>query len=393
MKKIISIILAVSILMSALSLCLVSHAEGQFTLTTDEYTCVYDSDYNPIEKAGEGDKITVFFKEAAIDSEKYYYYGYTVETATQTLYFESDETFTMPAEDVSIKAIIKEKTVGTVLLSDTQPVDLDFNIGMALCESDWIIYSEKENRQLDFNADGKADAKLIEIDLGTKLGYKIALFADRSAPDGEYTLDVSQFGSMMPYSAVKVVIEDSKKPAALVTAKTTYKGVYGKALSFSVKVTNANGKALAGKKVVIVFNGKTYTKITNAKGLVTFSISSTTVPKTYACKISCEGVTKTVKIVIQKAAVKLKAPAKAFKQNKNIKKYTVTLKNNNNKAIKNIKITLKVNKKTYTAKTNAKGVATFKIKIIKKGNYTAKIKFAGNKYYKAASKSAKIKIK
>ena len=116
-------------------------------------------------------------------------------------------------------------------------------------------------------------------------------------------------------------------------------------------------------------------------------------PKTYACKISCEGVTKTVKIVIQKAAVKLKAPAKTFKQNKNIKKYTVTLKNNNNKAIKNLKITLKINRKTYTAKTNTKGVATFKIKITKKGNYTAKIKFAGNKYYKAASKSAKINIK
>ena len=393
MKKVLSFVLIIGILMSALSVCLVSYAEGQFTLTADEYTCVYDSDYNPIEKAGEGDKIIVFFYESAIDSEKYYYYGYTVETATQTLSYKSDETFTMPAEDVSIKAIIKEKTVATTILSDTQPVALDFNIGMALCESDWILYGETVNRQLDFNGDAKADAELIEIDLGTRLGYKIALLADKSAPVGEYTLDVSHFGALMPYSAVKVVIEESKKPAALVTAKTTYKGVYGKALAFSVKVTNANGKALAGKKVVIVFNGKTYTKTTNATGLINFSVSSTTVPKTYACKISCEGVTKTVKIVIQKAAVKLKAPAKTFKQNKNIKKYTVTLKNNNNKAIKNLKITLKINRKTYTAKTNTKGVATFKIKITKKGNYTAKIKFAGNKYYKAASKSAKINIK
>ena len=39
------------------------------------------------------------------------------------------------------------------------------------------------------------------------------------------------------------------------------------------------------------------------------------------------------------------------------------------------------------------GVVKFKIKLTKKGKYTAKIKFAGDKTYEGSSKSIKITIK
>ncbi len=62
--------------------------------------------------------------------------------------------------------------------------------------------------------------------------------------------------------------------------------------------------------------------------------------------------------------------------------------------IKKVKVTIKIGKKTYTAKTNSKGKATFKIKkLTKKGKYTAKITFKGNKYYKATTKKVKIVLK
>ena len=62
--------------------------------------------------------------------------------------------------------------------------------------------------------------------------------------------------------------------------------------------------------------------------------------------------------------------------------------------MKKVKVTLKVNKKTFTAKTNKKGVATFKIKNLKKkGKFTAVIKFAGDKYYNKLTKKVKIKVK
>ena len=72
----------------------------------------------------------------------------------------------------------------------------------------------------------------------------------------------------------------------------------------------------------------------------------------------------------------------------------MTLKTNQNKVMKNTKVTIKVNKKTYTAKTNSKGQATFKItKLTKKGKYTATVKYAGSKYYNTKSVKVKITVK
>ena len=88
------------------------------------------------------------------------------------------------------------------------------------------------------------------------------------------------------------------------------------------------------------------------------------------------------------------AAKKTFKAKVKVKKYTVTLKDSKGKAIKKVKLTLKIKGKTYKAKTNAKGKAVFKIKkLTKKGKYTAKIKFAGNKNFKAVSKKVKITVK
>ena len=67
---------------------------------------------------------------------------------------------------------------------------------------------------------------------------------------------------------------------------------------------------------------------------------------------------------------------------------------NKGKVMKKVKVTLRVNKKTFTAKTNSKGVATFKItNLKKKGKFTAVIKYAGSKYYNKVTKKVNIKIK
>ena len=54
---------------------------------------------------------------------------------------------------------------------------------------------------------------------------------------------------------------------------------------------------------------------------------------------------------------------------------------------------MKVKGKTYKAKTNKKGKATFKVtKLNKKGTYKATVTYKGNKYFTKASKKAKIKV-
>ena len=58
-----------------------------------------------------------------------------------------------------------------------------------------------------------------------------------------------------------------------------------------------------------------------------------------------------------------------------------------------VKVTIKVNGKTYTAVTNKNGKATFKItKLTKKGTFKSVITYKGNSLYKKVTKTVKIKI-
>ena len=92
-------------------------------------------------------------------------------------------------------------------------------------------------------------------------------------------------------------------------------------------------------------------------------------------------------------STKITANAKKFKTTEKTKKYTIKLKDYKGNVIKNVKVTLKVNGKTYSATTNKNGQATFKInKLTKKGTYTATVKFAGNNNYELSSKKVKITV-
>ena len=178
---------------------------------------------------------------------------------------------------------------------------------------------------------------------------------------------------------------------------TTYYNV-GKNLVVTLK--DANGNVLANKMVTVNFSGKTYTKVTDANGQIIFKLSATLLPKTYLTTITFAGdetlINSSVatKVVVKKATVKMAASAKTFKKSLKTKKYSITLKNNLGKVMKNTKVTLKIKGKTFSAYTNSKGVATFKItKLTKKGKYTSYVKYAGSKYYNALNKKVVITLK
>ena len=164
-----------------------------------------------------------------------------------------------------------------------------------------------------------------------------------------------------------------------------------------ITLKDSTGKALSGVKVTVDLNGaKTYT--TNKNGQVKVSTKGLA-PKAYIAKVTFNGnanyakSTKDVKVTVKTAKPKLTAKKKTFKTTPKTKKYTIVLKDNTGKAIKKAKVTLKVKGKTYKAKTNSKGKATFKItKLNKKGTFKAKVTYKGNKYFKKVSKKAKIKV-
>ena len=102
----------------------------------------------------------------------------------------------------------------------------------------------------------------------------------------------------------------------------------------------------------------------------------------------------TVTITVSKKDSQITASAKSYKFEDKTKTYTVTLKDKKGNVLKNKKVTLKVAGTTYTATTNNKGVATFKLtKLTKQGTFTAVISYAGDKYYNKATKNAKLTVK
>ena len=174
---------------------------------------------------------------------------------------------------------------------------------------------------------------------------------------------------------------------------------YNVAKKLVVTLKDSNG-VLSNKKVTVKVGTISKTLTTDSNGQISVDISILT-PKAYTASIKFEGdnyhssSSKSVKVTVKKATPKLTAKkVKSYKKSVKTKKYIIKLKTNKNKAMKKVKVTLKVKGKTYKAKTNSKGKATFKItKLTKKGTYKAIIKYKGNKYYKKLTKKVKIKIK
>lgn len=177
--------------------------------------------------------------------------------------------------------------------------------------------------------------------------------------------------------------------------------------SYSVIVTpktltatlkDANGKALSSKEINFSLNGKTLKGNTNTYGVVSVKAILNTV-KTYDITVkftgdnTYEATSTTSKIKVIKDKVKAIAPNQSYKKSVKNKKVTFTLKTSTNKPIKGKTIKFTVNGKTYSGKTNAKGVATAILKLTKKGTFKVVGKFAGDKTYNAISKTFKVTIK
>ena len=294
-----------------------------------------------------------------------------------------------------------------------------------------------EDLSVEVNADANLTATLKDIDNNPLAGKEIIVLVSgesstvttnddgvvvipvKYATAGEYEYTLYFAGDETTYKeitkVVKVTVTKAAEPdngtngsnsTPVTPTKTATKltaskvtATYNVAKKLVITLKDANGKALANKKVTVKVGSISKTLKTNNKGQVSLNVA-TLVPKTYTATVKFAGDSSykassvKPKVVVNKAKPKLAAKAKTFKAKVKTKKFTATLKNNKGKVMKNTKLTLKVGKKTFTAKTNKKGVATFKItKLSKAKKYTATIKFAGNKYFKAISKKVKITIK
>ena len=200
---------------------------------------------------------------------------------------------------------------------------------------------------------------------------------------GTYTLNVTTITSDDYNNVTKTAnITVNKLNTEITAANKDYIINYGG--TYAVTLKDANGNALADQKVTFTLNGKNIgTAVTNAQGAASIKLTAAALKtakagtKNLVIKFAGDsnyvGASKTVKITINKEKTKIAAKKKTFKKTKKVKKYSVTLKNSKNKAVKKVQVTLKVKGKTYKAKTNNKGKATFKIKNLKKKGHCLKL--------------------
>lgn len=201
---------------------------------------------------------------------------------------------------------------------------------------------------------------------------------------GQYLLKVTTIPEANYNAASKVVnITVNKLSTAVKSAKVSV--TYGSSKNLIVTLKDSNGNVLANRAVTVKLNNVLYTKNTNSKGQISVALPKTLAVKTYTASITFAGdsnhakATGSQKVAVSKATPKIAASAKSFKVKTKTKKYTITLKTNLNKVMKSTKVTLKVKGKTYSAKTNSKGKATFKItKLTKKGKYAAVVNYKGS---------------
>ena len=313
----------------------------------------------------------------------------------------NDTSLTSPQSGDSISTDIDDIIDENILEDNSQKVNVD-----DLSEDNVISESGSDGNILKDNlkdSEDSANAVGADADLVGASGAGIAGVSDDDfvgASDADIVGDSSDASAS---SGDSVSGSDSTAAAALspvssVISASSVKTSYNSGKYLTITLKDSSNNLLAYKTVKIVINGKSYTKTTNSNGIAKLLIKLA--PGTYTAKFTFAGdssyksATNSAKIKITKAKPKLVAKSKTFKRSIKTKKYAVILKNNKGVVLKNKRLTLKVNGKTYKAKTNSKGKAIFKItKLNKNGKFKAIVRYAGNAYYKAIKKSVKIIVK
>ena len=304
-----------------------------------------------------------------------------------SVYYSGDKKYNLISKTVNVS--VKSSTVIV-----SRDVDVAYNVAghliISLKDDDGNLLAGKTiNLLLDGkNYSGITDGQgRVSIEVPTNL-----------APENYVAL--ISFAGDDSYIASNATVHVNVAKATPVIAASDVSATYNTVKNLTIALKDNHGIFLVGKTVNFVLNGKEYAETTDNQGQVSIAVPIDLLPKSYIAAIFFAGDGEylpgnaTVNVRVIKATPKLIASKATFKSKTKTKKYTITLKNNKNNVMKKAKVTLKVKGKTYKATTNSKGKATFKItKLTNKGTFKAKIKYAGNKYYKSATKTVKLTVK
>lgn len=217
------------------------------------------------------------------------------------------------------------------------------------------------------NANGKASFVIPSLAKGTyKITYKFQGNDGLYASSSSGTIYIKAANNKFAASDLKMDYNDGSK--------------------FSVTFTDKNGKALSGKTITFKLDGKSYDVKTNSKGVAKLKIGDLK-PGKYKVKYLFSKLGASdynygyKNISINKLQAKLSGKNLVMKY-KDGSVFKVTVKDNSGKILNNTVVKFKVNNKTYSQKTNSKGVA--KLNITLPVGYYSITSVVYNAYYKGS---------
>lgn len=212
--------------------------------------------------------------------------------------------------------------------------------------------------------------------------------------EGKYTVkySFSETGYAKASGSSKILVVSTSKSKLTASGCTAYY----KLKNFFVVTLTVGGLKLSGREIKVTINKKTYTNKTNSKGRAYFAIGLN--KGKYAANYSYAG-EKNIKKSSGKATITVKKISTEFKKvndviyrHKTDGTFKVKLVDERGNLLKNKTVKFTFNKKSYTKKTNSKGIIKVNFKL-SMGAYTLKLKFKETSVYKKTTKTYTIKVK
>ena len=169
---------------------------------------------------------------------------------------------------------------------------------------------------------------------------------------------------------------------------------YGDIAYLPITLKDNKNNALKGKEITINLNGITHTITTDNNGQATLPINL--LPGKYTAEIQFreDNIYSTsntnTNITISKAPTSLSAKDINILYD-NPSNLVITLKNSEGNVLAGKFVTVNLNNKAYTIKTNAKGQALLNVNLAA-NKYNAKVRFAGDDTYLSSTCTAKLTV-
>lgn len=281
------------------------------------------------------------------------------------------------------------------------------------------VYLWISNGVEDLNVTGNVtviltSSKTTKTYTGTVKDGEVYVNVGDDLPAGKYSIKAKYLGDDYhnPSSTVtayqKFIVYDSSNKIPVesmsISVKNNTKGQKC-IVKLNLKDNKINNIDMSGKAVITIKQNKktikTYKVTVNKNGKLTYSIGKKLAIGNYTIKVKYYGnkyyksFAKSKTFSITKCHLKFSNATKEIKKSKARKaKIKITLKTNYKKALAKKTVYIKINRKTYTAKTNKKGVATFKVKLPKvKKTYKYKVTFKGDKSNYKKTYKGKLAVK